>query len=285
MSAEGNITVKEIEELNKRIEVWMKKRTSIEAERTVLHRNLTDAIAEYSKEYGKDLSGSSMKEMAANIENEYNAVSAEMSKEYSLASKVVALLDQGNVEEAQRLLDVSKGVKETVVDKEDEPASVEKKAEDPAPGGFAFEGASASVSKESKTEEAGGIIKKEEAPKVQAPEGVPVKKESINPASNFVPEDFGTAHNAGNDEVTGVKMSSAPKFGKLSFDDDDEDEGEDGFAFSEPVKEAPKQEKKKIEMPKGGLGNNFLFDDDDDDDFGDFGGGIRDLLSGTNFEV
>lgn len=108
------ITAEQVKNLNKKIEGLNAQGNRAKAKLEVLEGNLTQSLEDYKSSYGVDLRGKSMKATAANIQKELLAVEADVQREFELREAVVAAIESGDIEEANRLLGV------TVVEEDDE---------------------------------------------------------------------------------------------------------------------------------------------------------------------
>lgn len=108
------ITAEQVKNLNKKIEGLNAQGNRAKAKLEVLEGNLTQSLEDYKSSYGIDLRGKSMKTTAANIQKELLAVEADVQREFELREAVVAAIESGDIEEANRLLGV------TVVEEDDE---------------------------------------------------------------------------------------------------------------------------------------------------------------------
>lgn len=256
--------IEQVEKLNKKITLISTQRVEVEAEAKMLLKNLKQGIEEYEKKYGVSLKGKNFDEISKLVMEEYNTVKQAVEEEYALSSKVVDLIEKGNVKEAKALLEKARaenweddGESEKVAEK---PVEVEEKveekeeqvAEDAEEDDFAEEDEGTDDVEDSEDESEDGLDFEE-----------PVMKESAK-----VPEE------------------------------DDDDDMDFGFSFGDeddkPVKEKKeehvKKEEQKVSEPVKekkddvvSLDNAFSFDDDDDDN-GDFMG-FGKILSGSKFEV
>lgn len=265
--------IEQVEQLNKKITQISNKRVEAEAEAKMLLKNLKQGIEEYEKKYGVSLKGKNFDEISKLVMEEYNTVKQAVEEEYTLSSKVVDLIEKGNVKEAKALLE-----KARAENWEDDGES-EKVAEE---AGKNKQVAEKPVEVEEKVEE------KEVQVAEDAEEDDFVEDEGIDDV-----EDSEDESEDGLDFEEPVMKESA----KVPEEDDDDDM-DFGFNFGDeddkPVKEKKeepvKKEEQKVSEPVKekkddvvSLDNAFSFDDDDDDN-GDFMG-FGKILSGSKFEV
>lgn len=109
------VSVKEVESLNKRIEVLNTERTKREARKGMLKEQLLKEISKYKDKYGVDLGSENLREMQEKIQKEANSIEAQVEAEYALKKKVVECLEDRDYDGAKRLL----GIEDPVEDVED----------------------------------------------------------------------------------------------------------------------------------------------------------------------
>lgn len=266
--------IEQVEQLNKKITQISNKRVEAEAESKMLLRNLKQGIEEYEKKYGVSLKGKNFDEIAKLVMEEYNTVKQAVEEEYALSSKVVDLIEKGNVKEAKALLEKARaenweddGESEKVAEEAEKnkqvaekPVEVEEKveekgeqvAEDAEEDDFAEEDEGLDDSEDSEDESEDGLDFEE-----------PVMKESAKVPEEDDDDDMDFGFNFGDEDDKPVKEKKEETVKK------------EEQKVSEPVKE------KKDDVVS--LDNAFSFDDDDDDN-GDFMG-FGKILSGSKFEV
>ena len=296
--------IEQVEQLNKKITQISNMRVEAEAESKMLLRNLKQGIEEYEKKYGVSLKGKNFDEIAKLVMEEYNTVKQAVEEEYALSSKVVDLIEKGNVKEAKALLEKARA-ENWEDDSEDKGTEVQVKAtEKPV----------------EKPVEKAETVKPEEKMSEPAEDDDEGWEETGSEFDNMPDDSDETETDEGDDEVDfGSEMSmddddfeeptveepvkAMTKEAKESkstpvVDDDDEDDMDFGFNFGDEnegtvnvkkeaiVKEDPKAaepvKEKKDDVVS--LDNAFSFDDDDNDDNGDFMG-FGKILSGSKFEV
>lgn len=96
--------LEKIELLNKRINKLMTEKAKSDAQREMLEKNLNDSIRAYKEEYGVDLNGENMQEIAKNVSLEVDSVKADVAKAYKKAEKIVSSIENGDIEEAWKLV-------------------------------------------------------------------------------------------------------------------------------------------------------------------------------------
>lgn len=100
------MNVKQVKELNERIEAIQTQRTKVETKKEMLMARLTSEISKYEEIYGVKLTGKSLKDTISAIKAEQDRVSKNIQEEYELKEKVITAIESGNIEEANRLLGI-----------------------------------------------------------------------------------------------------------------------------------------------------------------------------------
>lgn len=108
----GNVTVNEVQNLNKRIEKLNTERTRIESQSELLKKQLNELISEYASDFGADLHGKTLSECKNLIMTESKKVFDAVKEEYDLKEKIVSLIEKGDIEEANILLGIKPEVEE-----------------------------------------------------------------------------------------------------------------------------------------------------------------------------
>lgn len=99
--------IKEIEKLNRDIEKIMTEKTKADAQKEVWESRLTESIKAYGDNYGVDLSGKGLLEIKKKIISETGIVEAKVKKEYERSSKIVSLINEGDIKGAWKVLGVN----------------------------------------------------------------------------------------------------------------------------------------------------------------------------------
>lgn len=120
------VSVKELEKLNRRIENINKEYTKKKTQQDMLKERLNKEIAAYKKEYNVSLEGKSIAETKKKIIAEHKKLVSEVESEYSLKLQVVQAIEEGDYDEAAKLLGIEPEVEE--VEEDEEP--VEEEVED-----------------------------------------------------------------------------------------------------------------------------------------------------------
>lgn len=100
------LSVRNIQILNNKIENINKERIKVETQMRMLKDQIFKDLKDYSSKYGVDLSGDSLAEISKNISSEAKRVRAEVNAEYELKEKIVSLIESGNIDEANKLLGI-----------------------------------------------------------------------------------------------------------------------------------------------------------------------------------
>lgn len=122
------VSVKELEKLNKRIENINKEYTKKKTQQDMLKERLSKEIAAYKKEYNVSLEGKSIAETKKKIIAEHKKLVSEVESEYSLKLQVVQAIEEGDYDEAAKLLGIEPEVEE--VEEDEEPVEEEAGAEE-----------------------------------------------------------------------------------------------------------------------------------------------------------
>ena len=263
------ITAEQVKNLNKKIEGLNAQGNRAKAKLEVLEGNLTQSLEDYSNAYGVNLRGKTMKATATNIQKELAAVEADVQKEFELREAVVAAIERGDIDEANRLLGVE--VVEEPDEDEDAPEEVAVAEE-----GVVAEEPSAPVTPASADDEDDFGIEDDE--------------------DGFSGIDGDGTVGDGDDTTPASFNFGGLDFGDLSLGDDDEDEAPAPAPKASGSKTSAKSGAKTggkkpsnlgssadevVEALEGGGDDGFGDLDLGDDDFEDFGFG--DMLAGTKF--
>lgn len=288
--------IKNIEELNKRIDTLMHEKTRLDAQREVVDKDLKAQLERYSKEYGVDLSGSSVEECKQLIKAEFDKVKGEEEEKYNQSKAVVELIEAGKTAEAEKLL--GERVGEATKVEEKKVISPEEKGQVTAAFNKLVEGTSAKQAavKEEKVEDR--VVEKEEETDDDGWE-MPSGEEQ---GSSFTKAEESISREAFRDIFNNMKKSAPTESkpqepvkvkGALLFDDDDSDD-ENVFGFNvsggkvDEKKSTPVEKEIAKSKPSNGVkvtgGFSSLFDDDDDEDDGDVLG-FGKMLENSKFKV
>lgn len=284
--------IKNIEELNKRIDTLMHEKTRLDAQREVVDKDLKAQLERYNKEYGVDLSGSSVEECKKLIKAEFDKVKSEEEEKYNQSKAVVELIEAGKTAEAEKLL--GERVVETTKVSEAEDAekvviSPEKENQIAEASNEILEKAVAKQKREEETEDDDGWEMPSEDSQgssyTQAEENI--SREAFKDIFNNMKKSAPATESKPQEPVK-VK-------GTLLFDDDDNgDEDENVFGFNvsggkvDEKKSTPAEKEIAKSKPSNGVkvtgGFSSLFDDDDDEDDGDVLG-FGKMLENSKFKV
>lgn len=287
--------IKNIEELNKRIDTLMHEKTRLDAQREVVDKDLKAQLERYSKEYGVDLSGSSVEECKQLIKAEFDKVKSEEEEKYNQSKAVVELIEAGKTAEAEKLLGERVGETAKVSEVEDEEKVViplEKENQ-------VAEAFNEILEKAVAKQEAGKQVREEETEDDgwEMPSGEEQGNSYTEDEVNFSREAFRDIfNNMKKSTPTESKPQEPVKVkGALLFDDDDNgDEDENVFGFNvsggkvDEKKSTPAEKEIAKSKPSNGVkvtgGFSSLFDDDDDEDDGDVLG-FGKMLENSKFKV
>lgn len=286
--------IKNIEELNKRIDTLMHEKTRLDAQREVVDKDLKAQLERYSKEYGVDLSGSSVEECKQLIKAEFDKVKSEEEEKYNQSKAVVELIEAGKTAEAEKLLGERVGETTKTSEVEDE-EKVEISLEKENQVAEAF---NEILEKAVAKQESGKQERKEETEDDDGWE-MPSGEEQGN---SYTKAEESISREAFRDIFNNMKKSAPTESktqepvkvkGALLFDDDDnEDENVFGFNVSggkvDEKKSTPTEKEIAKSKPGNGVkvtgGFSSLFDDDDDEDDGDVLG-FGKMLENSKFKV
>ena len=288
--------IKNIEELNKRIDTLMHEKTRLDAQREVVDKDLKAQLERYRKEYGVDLSGSSVEECKQLIKAEFDKVKSEEEEKYNQSKAVVELIEAGKTAEAEKLL----GERVGGTTKTSEVEDAEKVVISPEKENQIAEAFNEIVEKAVAKQEAGKQEREEET----EDDGWEMPPEDSQ-SSSYTQAEENISREAFKDIFNNMKKSASATESKpqepvkvkgtLLFDDDDNgDEDENVFGFN--VSGGKVDEKKSTSAekeiakskPSNGVkvtgGFSSLFDDDDDEDDGDVLG-FGKMLENSKFKV
>ena len=285
--------IKNIEELNKRIDTLMHEKTRLDAQREVVDKDLKAQLERYSKEYGVDLSGSSVEECKQLIKAEFDKVKSEEEKKYNQSKAVVELIEAGKTAEAEKLLGERVGETTKASEVEDE----EKVVISPEKENQIAEAFNEIVENAVAKQEAGKQKGEEETEDDgwEMPSGEEQGNSYTEDEVNFSREAFRDIfNNMKKSTPTESKPQEPVKVkGTLLFEDDDsEDENVFGFNVSGGKVDEKKSTPVEKEIAKAKTGSGVkvtggfssLFDDDDDEDDGDVLG-FGKMLENSKFKV
>lgn len=258
------ITAEQVKNLNKKIEEMNAQGNRAKAKLEVLEGNLAQSLSDYSSTYGVNLQGKTMKSTAANIQKEFASVEAAVQEEFNLRNAVVAAIERGDIDEANRLLGVE------VVEEPDEDFDDDTAEETPVAG-----------------------VTVEEDDSDSDTEGFGFDEDDSDDDEDGFSGLDGDGTVGDDDDVSPASFGFA--IGNISLDDDDSDEE---VPVPEPVPTAKAAKLTKTAKSSKKTGSNlgssvdkavseleggFEDVDLDDDDLEDFGFG--NMLAGTKFSI
>ena len=254
------VSVAEVRNLNKRIEKINTERTKTETRVSRLKDQLSRKLKDYKENYGVDLYDEDFRKLCAMVEEETTKVRNEVAEEYEFKEKIVSLIEQGNIDEATKMLGIAVEEPEEVVDNPD--SSVVEEADIEEDGADLFRAMSSSPARVavSEVEESGsgdeedfgfggGFSFEEDAPSVQE-SAVTSEPSSVTPEE----EDNLFGDLLAEDDEEEIDLNDSHSTGYLDKDTD----GDTGYLE---------------EQPKGGsglfgAGDLVVEDDEEDDPFG-----------------
>ena len=98
--------LKEIENLNKQIETLMVEKTKYDAQKDVWESRLVESIDAYKKEFEVDISGSNLADIKRKLGSEIKVVEENTMKEFERSTKLVNLINSGDIKGAWKELGV-----------------------------------------------------------------------------------------------------------------------------------------------------------------------------------
>lgn len=258
------VSVTEVRNLNKRIEKINTERTKTETRVSMLKDQLSRKLKDYKENYGVDLYSEDFRKLCARVEEETTKVRKEVAEEYEFKEKIVSLIEQGNIDEANKMLGIAVEEPEEAVDNPDASAVAEDDAEEESGADIfrAMTSSPARVAVSEVEEESGKATDKSDEEDFgfgggfSFEEDVPVNKESA---------------------VASELVKDAPEeedslFGDLLVDEEDEiDLGNTATASTGYLDNEPKGNSGTF-----GAGDLVVEDDDEEDDPFGFGS----MLSG-----
>lgn len=124
------VSVTEVRNLNKRIEKINTERTKTETRVSMLKDQLSRKLKDYKANYGVDLYSEDFRKLCAMVEEETTKVRKEVAEEYEFKEKIVSLIEQGNIEEANKMLGIAVEEPEEAVDNPDAADAADDEAEE-----------------------------------------------------------------------------------------------------------------------------------------------------------
>lgn len=124
------VSVTEVRNLNKRIEKINTERTKTETRVSMLKDQLSRKLKDYKENYGVDLYSEDFRKLCARVEEETTKVRKEVAEEYEFKEKIVSLIEQGNIDEANKMLGIAVEEPEEAVDNPDAANVSEEDAEE-----------------------------------------------------------------------------------------------------------------------------------------------------------
>lgn len=237
--------IKEIERLNREIDRIMTEKTKADAQKEVWESRLVESIKGYAKDYGVDLSGKDLVEIKKKLVAETNTIEAKTKEEFEKASKIVKLINEGDIKGAWEILGVNI---DEVENKENEEVVQEKT-------GVEVQSAVAAIEEMDDNSFYGESFDEEEE------------------------EDYIESNDPVNFN-TSIKNTEASEFNSFFMEDDEEEE--DKFVIPNTRDISSVEHKQfNIKPSQSSTSSSFVMEDDEEDEFGGFGS----ILSGSKFKV
>lgn len=238
--------IKEIERLNREIDRIMTEKTKADAQKEVWESRLVESIKGYAKDYGVDLSGKDLVEIKKKLVAETNTIEAKTKEEFERASKIVKLINEGDIKGAWKILGVNI---DEVENKENEEVVQEKT-------GVEVQSAVAAIEE---------------------------MDDNSFYGESFDDEEEEEAYIESNDPVnfnTSIKNTEASEFNSFFMEDDEEEEDEFVIPNTRDISSV-EHKQFNIKPSQSSTSSSFVMEDDEEDEFGGFGS----ILSGSKFKV
>lgn len=237
--------IKEIERLNREIDRIMTEKTKADAQKEVWESRLVESIKGYAKDYGVDLSGKDLVEIKKKLVAETNTIEAKTKEEFERASKIVKLINEGDIKGAWKILGVNI---DEVENKENEEVVQEKT-------GVEVQSAVAAIEEMDDNSFYGESFDEEEE------------------------EDYIESNDPVNFN-TSIKNTEASEFNSFFMEDDEEEEDEFVIPNTRDISSV-EHKQFNIKPSQSSTSSSFVMEDDEEDEFGGFGS----ILSGSKFKV
>lgn len=279
--------IKEIEMLNRRIDSLMTEKTKCDGQREVWQNRLYESIEAYKNEYGVDLSGVDLADIKAKVLNESKIVEAKVRSEYELASKLVSMIDRGDIKGAWDLINAKAG---NVTSVAEEPQGVSNsEVEELDDADFFGSGVVNSIPEPLINQRIEEVIEREEAGVVKEPvQTVTRPRPSLSEVMSLGGEPINTREES-IEHHTETRSFGTPEGQAFSFIGEfEDDEEEDEFVIpnnskSESSLVMEDDENDFIIQNTSNSNNGLVMEDDEDDDISF--GGFSNILKGSKFEV
>lgn len=237
--------IKEIERLNREIDRIMTEKTKADAQKEVWESRLVESIKGYAKDYGVDLSGKDLVEIKKKLVAETNTIEAKTKEEFERASKIVKLINEGDIKGAWKILGVNI---DEVENKENEEVVQEKTDVE-------VQSAVAAIEEMDDNSFYGESFDEEEE------------------------EDYIESNDPVNFN-TSIKNTEASEFNSFFMEDDEEEEDEFVIPNTRDISSV-EHKQFNIKPSQSSTSSSFVMEDDEEDEFGGFGS----ILSGSKFKV
>lgn len=237
--------IKEIERLNREIDRIMTEKTKADAQKEVWESRLVESIKGYAKDYGVDLSGKDLVEIKKKLVAETNTIEAKTKEEFERASKIVKLINEGDIKGAWEILGVNI---DEIENKENEEVVQEKT-------GVEVQSAVAAIEEMDDNSFYGESFDEEEE------------------------EDYIESNDPVNFN-TSIKNAEASEFNSFFMEDDEEEEDEFVIPNTRDISSV-EHKQFNIKPSQSSTSSSFVMEDDEEDEFGGFGS----ILSGSKFKV
>lgn len=100
------VSSKDVQILNKKIEIIMQQKVKAETQQEMLKKRLSQELTEYSNQFGVSLQGKTFTSTRKLIIEETKKVTSEVEAEFALKEKVVSAIESGDINTAYALLGI-----------------------------------------------------------------------------------------------------------------------------------------------------------------------------------
>lgn len=269
-NTKATVGAKEVQALNAKISKLNTQRTEIATKISMYKANLAEELKNYLSAFGVDLSGKTLGETKKLVMAEFEKVNASVMEEYQLKNRVVECIEEGDIEEANRLLGIAVEEPEETYEEDSTDDAVEDIGEDEDAEDFSVDDLSLDDAEGSIEDSAGGFggfgvegSSEEE----DASSGSAESEEDVEDDFKFWIEPDSEGSDTDEDKGT-----DSEDYGDL----DESDEEDFGFGDLSVAEDEPKEAKTGFEDGDFSV-DDLSVDDEEEEDFG-----FADLLGKGN---
>lgn len=222
------LSIEDVASLNERIEGINVMRAKLEAKQEMLLKRLDEEVSVYADKFGVSLRGNTLEETINLVREEAKKVQDRVSKEYEFKNKIVSLIEEGDIAEANKMLGINnKDEEEEKVDEEERNDNI---VEGTSGGESGSECGSAGSGREGSGENAEG----QEKPVGRMPGYDDVEDDDVEPnvynfGGDFSFDDEDDGSSEGSPDNAGEGSADNDPFKGISFDfglGEDEENGD-----------------------------------------------------------